>query len=188
MNRIYVIGNYFYIQQEGDSTPNGDSRGNTVVNLISISPRIYRIQSPNLGTLEFDITTLVDANDVSYTIESWETFYTENSGFNPVSVAQLTEIQNELEQKVPINIIGQPEGIASLNELSQLPAQQFPNYIHEQNEYSLIWYVNHQLSRKCNVQITDVAGNEIVANINWVDNDNVEIRFNIEEIGFVYCN
>lgn len=62
------------------------------------------------------------------------------------------------------------------------------NYVHTQDIPSDTWVVNHNLNAKCAVQVVDISNNLIFANINWVDDNNVEIYFNSDEIGYVYCN
>lgn len=85
MNKIYAIGNYFFVQLDGDTTPNSDAKGNVVVNLYELSPRSYVINSPKLGELILPLSTLVDQVGTAYTQATWEEFYLANSGFNPAS-------------------------------------------------------------------------------------------------------
>ena len=85
MNKIYAIGNYFFVQLDGDTTPNADAKGNVVVNLHELSPRSYTINSPKIGELILPLSTLANELGVSYTQATWEEFYLANSGFNPAS-------------------------------------------------------------------------------------------------------
>lgn len=61
-------------------------------------------------------------------------------------------------------------------------------YVHTQSTPALIWYVQHNLNARCAVQIVDEAENEIVSDIKWIDDNNVEITFNTPKTGFAYCN
>ena len=85
MNKIYAIGNYFFVQLDGDTTPNADAKGNVVVNLHELSPRSYAITSPKIGELILPLSTLANELGVAYTQATWEEFYLANSGFNPAS-------------------------------------------------------------------------------------------------------
>lgn len=62
------------------------------------------------------------------------------------------------------------------------------NYIHIQNVSSNSWVVNHNLNKRCNVQILNNSYEEIIGDIKWIDNNTVNIYFNTNIIGFVYCN
>ena len=62
------------------------------------------------------------------------------------------------------------------------------SYVHAQTVPATVWNVNHNLNTKCAVQVVDSSGNQIVAQIDWIDNNNVQVSFNIPAAGFVYCN
>ncbi len=62
------------------------------------------------------------------------------------------------------------------------------NFVHNQAVASDTWNVPHNLGKKCSVQVVDTTGNEIIGDIQWVDNNNVVVRFNTPITGFVYCN
>lgn len=62
------------------------------------------------------------------------------------------------------------------------------SYVHQQTTPSIEWTVNHNLGTKCSVQVADNTGHEIVADIQWVNNNTVKVYFNTATTGYVYCN
>lgn len=62
------------------------------------------------------------------------------------------------------------------------------SYVHTQSTPSTTWNVAHNLNYRCSVQVVDNAGNQIIAQIDWIDNNNVQVLFNMPMTGFVYCN
>jgi len=62
------------------------------------------------------------------------------------------------------------------------------SYVHTQSVASTTWVVNHNLNTRCSVQVVDNTGNEIIGKIDWIDNNTVNVLFNIPVAGFVYCN
>ena len=62
------------------------------------------------------------------------------------------------------------------------------SYVHSQTTPATTWVVNHNLNTRCSIQVVDIDGNEIIAQIDWVDNNTVNILFNIPVVGYVYCN
>jgi hypothetical protein len=62
------------------------------------------------------------------------------------------------------------------------------SYTHTQSVPATTWVVNHNLNTKCSVQVVDEDKNEIIAQIDWIDNNTVNITLNIPFTGYVYCN
>jgi hypothetical protein len=62
------------------------------------------------------------------------------------------------------------------------------NFVFTQGLPSVIWFVAHNLNKRCAVQIVDNAYNEIEGEILWVDLNNVTIKLNAARTGYVYCN
>jgi len=62
------------------------------------------------------------------------------------------------------------------------------SYVHTQSVPETLWIVNHNLNTKCSVQVVDEDKNEIIAQIDWIDNNTVNITLNIPFTGYVYCN
>lgn len=62
------------------------------------------------------------------------------------------------------------------------------SYVHTQSVPETTWVVMHNLNTKCSVQVVDEDKNEIIAQIDWVNNNTVTITFNIPVSGYVYCN
>lgn len=62
------------------------------------------------------------------------------------------------------------------------------NYVHTQSIPATTWVVTHNLGKRASIQVIDATGVDITAEITW-DNDNqVTVRTNTPETGFVYCN
>jgi len=62
------------------------------------------------------------------------------------------------------------------------------SYVHTQFVTVTTWVVIHNLNTKCAVQVVDEDKNEIIAQIDWIDNNTVNITLNIPFTGYVYCN
>jgi hypothetical protein len=62
------------------------------------------------------------------------------------------------------------------------------NFVLQQMVASTIWSVPHNLNKKCAVQVVDNSLDEIMGKVHWVNNNEVEIRFNKPKTGWVYCN
>jgi len=61
-------------------------------------------------------------------------------------------------------------------------------YVHTQVTPSLEWTVNHNLNKMCDTTIVDDVGNEIYADVIYVDLNTIKIKFLIPMTGKVYCN
>jgi len=88
-----------------------------------------------------------------------------------------------------VNIADSGRFIANLStdDASPPPAGD-KNFVTQQVVASSVWSVPHNLGKKCAVQIVDNALNEIMGNVHWVNNNEVEITFNKPKTGWVYCN
>jgi hypothetical protein len=62
------------------------------------------------------------------------------------------------------------------------------NFVYSQIVPSTIWTVNHNLNKRCAVQVVDNAFKEVETQILWNDNNTVTITTNKPSTGFVYCN
>lgn len=62
------------------------------------------------------------------------------------------------------------------------------SYVHSQSTPTTTWIVNHGLNTRCSVQVVDMSGNQIIAQVDWIDNNTVHVLFNIPAAGYVYCN
>lgn len=62
------------------------------------------------------------------------------------------------------------------------------NYVYTQVVPATTWTVNHNLNKRCAVQVIDNTFNEVEAQILWNDNNTVTITTNSPATGFVYCN
>lgn len=62
------------------------------------------------------------------------------------------------------------------------------NYVFTQSSPSDTWTVNHNLDKRCSVQVVGDDFKEVVADITWVSNNTVLVEFNTATTGYVYCN
>ena len=62
------------------------------------------------------------------------------------------------------------------------------NFVYTQIIPSTVWVVNHNLNKRCSVQVIDNTFTEVEAEILWNDNNTVTITFNSNATGYVYCN
>ena len=51
------------------------------------------------------------------------------------------------------------------------------NYLHIQNIASDVWEINHDLKKFPSVTVIDSAGSEVIGDIEYIDTDNVRIKF-----------
>jgi len=61
-------------------------------------------------------------------------------------------------------------------------------YQHDQAVASLSWNVNHELGKYPSVQIVNTSGKEIIGDIEFIDENNITVSFDIAVAGKVYCN
>ena len=62
------------------------------------------------------------------------------------------------------------------------------NYIHNQTAANSAWTVQHNLGKYCSVTVVDSAGNVIVGNVEYLDTNNLIIKFSAPVTGKAYCN
>jgi hypothetical protein len=62
------------------------------------------------------------------------------------------------------------------------------NYIHTQSTALAVWTIIHDLGKKPSVRIEDLAGNDIVAEIDYIDLNTLKIIFAIPLSGTAYLN
>lgn len=62
------------------------------------------------------------------------------------------------------------------------------NFVMQQLAPALVWSVPHNLGKRVSVQITDNSFNQIIGEVRWVNNNEVEITFTAPYVGWVYCN
>lgn len=82
--KVYSLGNNFFVKQgDGIEVPDHKSKVNVwPINLTPGSEK-YVISSPKIGKrVEVLLTNIRDFDDAAYTLETWTTFYTCESGFN----------------------------------------------------------------------------------------------------------
>lgn len=62
------------------------------------------------------------------------------------------------------------------------------NYVHNQDNSSMIWTINHNLNKKPSVRIEDINGDDIIGEIDYIDNNTLKIQFAIPVAGNAYLN
>lgn len=62
------------------------------------------------------------------------------------------------------------------------------NFVMEQLIPSLIWSVIHNLNKKVAVQITNNSNYQMIGEVRWVSDNEVEITFSHPKTGWVFCN
>lgn len=82
MVKIYTKGNYFFVKFEGKTEPLSDVKSNVVVVYLKETDNVYLVKSPYIGTHEIKLSNIIDENDISFDLLSWESFYLSNTGFN----------------------------------------------------------------------------------------------------------
>lgn len=65
---------------------------------------------------------------------------------------------------------------------------QTENHVHDQGLPSLIWTINHGLSKYPSVTAVDSAGSVVVGNVNYINVNNLTITFNASFSGKAYIN
>ena len=61
-------------------------------------------------------------------------------------------------------------------------------FIFEQNIASNEWNINHNLNKKPSIMVVDSADNVVIGEENYIDNNNVIIKFNSKFKGKAYLN
>lgn len=62
------------------------------------------------------------------------------------------------------------------------------NYVHTQSTALAVWTITHDLEKKPSVRIEDLAGNDIVAEIDYIDFNTLKIIFAVPLSGTAYLN
>ena len=82
MNKIYSIGNVFFLLLDGAVEPLQDSKALVNVWPLDTAAGLFRIESPKIGYKEILLSTMTDEAGTAYDATTWKTFYTENTGFS----------------------------------------------------------------------------------------------------------
>ena len=61
-------------------------------------------------------------------------------------------------------------------------------YEHRQNSPSKIWKIKHNLNKKPSATVTDSAGSQVIGDVIYIDNNNVELHFSAPFSGVAYLN
>jgi len=58
----------------------------------------------------------------------------------------------------------------------------------EQADPAAVWTVPHNLQRRPSVMVTDLAGNAVISDIRYIDDNIIQITHGRPVAGFAYCN
>lgn len=94
----------------------------------------------------------------------------------------------EIPQSTLDGIVSLLEEIRDILQSSPATTSSSTTYIFPQTTVSSIWRVNHGLRRFPSVTTVDSTGIEIHGEKKYVDDNNIEIRFNPATSGLVYLN
>lgn len=61
-------------------------------------------------------------------------------------------------------------------------------YEHNQNIASKQWIIEHNLNKKCSIKTVDIDKQEIVGVIQYINDNKVQVDFNVAIAGYAYCN
>ena len=84
MFRIYVEGQYFYIEHDDYDLPRQDLKHKVVVYLLDEASSLYRIKSPLIGVIDVLVANLIDEELVAYSVSGFERFFQNNTGPNTI--------------------------------------------------------------------------------------------------------
>ncbi|MBQ9621256.1 MAG: hypothetical protein IJR41_04900 [Atopobiaceae bacterium] len=62
------------------------------------------------------------------------------------------------------------------------------SYIHTQTTDAYVWNIAHYLGKRPSITIVDSGGNVVEGEESYIDENNVQVRFNVETRGQAYCN
>lgn len=86
--KIYAAGNYFIFEIVGVAEPIQDGKSVVRVWLKDDATDLYHIQSPLIGNHDVLLSNIQDETGTPYPDRAaWETFYENNTGFDPASVS-----------------------------------------------------------------------------------------------------
>lgn len=62
------------------------------------------------------------------------------------------------------------------------------SYVHVQSVANTVWNINHGLGKFPSISVIDSGGSEVEGDVEYIDPDNVVVRFSAAFGGRVYCN
>ena len=121
--KVYTQGNYFFIEDPILSVPLSDSKGD--VDIWLNTDGNYEFKSPLIGHKIYTLSDLVDFDNVSYTLDTWDIFFKNNSGSDSKSTVQANLATNDLGR----DAWGRPKTITDFSLFSALWSFSVPNRV-----------------------------------------------------------
>jgi len=93
--KIYSLGNQIFVK-DNDKIEVPDHKSKVNVWPVNLTPgsEKYTIESPKIGKQIVELDDLVDENDAAYTLSTWTTFYTTETGFKTTAGGSVVINQN----------------------------------------------------------------------------------------------
>ena len=88
-------------------------------------------------------------------------------------------MQVEIKTRKKINVeIGGKEAVnVNMPNVLRTPIVYDKNYLFIQNQIADEWFINHNLNKYPSVTVIDSADNEVVGEIEYIDKNNLKIKF-----------
>jgi len=80
MYKIYIEGQYFFLEITGKLEALQDHKQDVRIYPLDDAAQTFMIKSPLIGNHEVALAEMVDENDVPFTLDGWESFYTSQTG------------------------------------------------------------------------------------------------------------
>ena len=108
-----------------------------------------------------------------------------NADFNVVTPQ--IEVNFDVDSpSIEANFDVQNQNIEAIFEINPVTGDK--NFVHEQAVASDIWEVTHNLNKKPSITVVDSAENVVTGAYEYIDNNNVVLKFNSAFVGKAYFN
>jgi hypothetical protein len=86
------------------------------------------------------------------------------------------------------NTFNSANTLCKLNSDSKIPIYASNTYVHPQLLASSSWVISHGMKKRPGVHIVTSAGDEVIGDVSYVDDDNLVVNFAAPFSGKAYCN
>jgi hypothetical protein len=125
----------------------------------------------------------VPPNDISVSIETQETIVTSITPSDAITATVLDALRGATGPTGPIGPTGATGAIGSTG-----PAGGGVSFEWDQNSASAQWNINHNLECHPSVTIVDSSGREVWGDVQYIDQNNVQLNFQSAFGGKAYLN